>query len=89
MQDLVFVDGRFRVACCLSVILLAASDPGLTRSLQVLLHDVGPDRPYYEEVFRFFDVVESVNTLRAMRIKPDVACSQVMSVLLRRQFDQR
>ena len=89
MPDLVFVDGRFRVACCLSVILLAASDPGLTRSLQVLLHDVGPDRPYYEEVFRFFDVVESVNTLRAMRIKPDVACSQVMSVLLRRQFDQR
>jgi hypothetical protein len=89
MPDLVFVDGRFRVACCLSVILLAAADPELTRNLRLVLHDVGPDRPYYDEVFRFFDVDESVNTLRVMRIKPDVPCSQVMSVLLRRQFDQR
>ncbi len=89
MPDLVFVDGRFRVACCLSVILLAAADPELTRNLRLVLHDVGPDRSYYDEVFRFFDIVESVNTLRVMRIKPDVPCSQVMSVLLRRQFDQR
>jgi hypothetical protein len=89
MPDLIFVDGRFRVACCLSVVLLAAADPSLTRELRVLLHDVGPGRPYYDEVLQFFDVVESVNTLRVMKIKPGISGSRVMSVLLRRQFDQR
>ncbi len=89
MPDLIFVDGRFRVACCLSVALLAAADPGLTGVIRVLLHDVGPERPYYDEVLQFFDVVESVNTLRVMKIKPGTSRSRVMSVLLRRQFDQR
>jgi hypothetical protein len=89
MPDLIFVDGRFRVACCLSVVLLAAADPSLTRELRVLLHDVGPGRPCYDEVLQFFDVVESVNTLRVMKIKPGISGSRVMSVLLRRQFDQR
>ena len=89
MPDLIFVDGRFRVACCLSVVLLAAADPVLTREIRVLLHDVGPGRPYYDEVLQFFDVVESVNTLRVMKIKPGICGSRVMSVLLRRQFDQR
>ena len=51
MPDLIFVDGRFRVACCLSVVLVAASGSHPTDDLRVLLHDVGPDRPYYDEVF--------------------------------------
>jgi hypothetical protein len=89
MPDLIFVDGRFRVACCLSVILVAEANPDLTREIRVLLHDVGPERPYYDEVLEFFDVVESVNTLRVMRIKPDISVSRVISVLLHRQFDQR
>jgi hypothetical protein len=89
MPDLIFVDGRFRVACCLSVVLLAEADPDLTRKIRVLLHDVGPARPHYDEVLQFFDVVESVNTLRVMKIKPGTSRSRVMSALLRRQFDQR
>jgi hypothetical protein len=53
------------------------------------LHDVGPDRPYYDDVFGFFDVVESVNTLRVMKIKPGITGSCAMSMLLRHQFDLR
>lgn len=89
MPDLIFVDGRFRVACCLSVIVAASSDLRLTNELRVILHDVVPERPYYDEVFGFFDVVESMNTLRVMKIKPNLSASRVMSVLLCRQFDQR
>ena len=55
----------------------------------MLLHDVGAGRPCYDEVLEFFDVVEAVNTLRVMKIKPGVPGSRVMSALLRRQFDQR
>jgi hypothetical protein len=89
MPDLIFVDGRFRVACCLSVVLVAASGSYPTDDLRVLLHDVGPDRPYYDDVFGFFDVVESVNTLRVMEIKPGITGSCAMSMLLRHQFDLR
>jgi hypothetical protein len=89
MPDLIFVDGRFRVACCLSVALVAAAYPGLTREIGVLLHDVGPGRPCYDEVLEFFNIVEAVNTLRVLKIKPGIPGSRVMSALLRRQFDQR
>jgi Methyltransferase domain len=89
MPDLIFVDGRFRVACCLSAVLVAASCSHSTDDLRVLLHDVGPDRPYYDGVLGFFDVVESVNTLRVMKIKPGISGSRVMSMLLRHQFDLR
>ena len=89
LPDLIFVDGRFRVACCLSVILAVGATSGLTKDLRVLFHDVGTDRPYYDEVFTFFDVAESVNTLRVMKIKSDVSAARVMSVMLRYQLDQR
>ena len=79
------MDGRFRVACCLSVILTV----GVNAELRLLLHDVGPERPYYKEVLEFFDVVEQVNTIMVLKTKRDVATSKVMSVFLRRQFDQR
>jgi predicted O-methyltransferase YrrM len=89
IPDLIFIDGRFRVACCLSAILL--SDPGSRCSQEplVMLHDVCPDRPYYNAVFEFFDIVESVNTLRVLRIKPGVSRGRVMSQLLRHQLDPR
>ena len=83
--DLVYVDGRFRVACCLSVILAC----GANANVRVLLHDVSPERPHYDEVFEFFDVIERVNTLLVLKIKPGISISRVMSVFLRRQFDQR
>jgi hypothetical protein len=89
VPDLIFVDGRFRVACCLSAILLYDSVPGQIQEPCVMLHDVGPERPYYNAVFEFFDVIESVNTLRILRIKPDICHGRVMSALLRLQFDQR
>jgi hypothetical protein len=81
--DLVFVDGRFRVACCLSVILAVGAD----RSPRVLLHDA--ERPCYDEVRQFFDVVEQVNTLAVLRIKPLIDNCRVLATFTERQFDQR
>ena len=79
MPDLIFVDGRFRVACCLSVILLAAwarTDPKIYGCYCMMSVRIVR---YYDEVFEFFDVVESVNTLRVMKIKPDISGSRAMS----------
>ena len=80
--DLVFVDGRFRVACCLSAALAA-------EKADVLIHDIGPERPHYDRVFDYFDTVESEQSLYLLRQKPDVDRLELLAQLLRHQFDFR
>ena len=59
--DLVLVDGRFRVACALQIVL--SNYTGV-----VLLHDA--QRPEYQPLFKFFTVLERVENLVALRISP-------------------
>ena len=80
--DLVFVDGRFRVACCLSAALAA-------EKADVLIHDIGPERPHYNRIFEFFDTVESEQSLYLLRQKPGSDRLQLLAQLLRHQFDFR
>ena len=89
VPDLVYVDGRFRVGCCLSVVLACKEYIPVGQAPQVLVHDIAGDRPHYEPLFRFFDVVEAVNTLRLLRIKADASISDAVALLLNYQFDPR
>ena len=59
--DLVLIDGRFRVACGLQIVLSEYS--GI-----VLLHDA--DRTEYKPLFNFFTVLERVDNLVALRLLP-------------------
>jgi hypothetical protein len=63
---LVFVDGRFRVACALRAAerAAAAADPVPI----VAIHDFN-DRPQYHGILPFFDVLQSVETLVVLRQK--------------------
>jgi protein O-GlcNAc transferase len=58
--DLVLVDGRFRVACALQIVV--SDYTGI-----VLLHDA--ERPEYQPLFKFFTVVERVENLVALRVR--------------------
>lgn len=89
VPDLVYVDGRFRVGCCLSVVLACKEYVPVGQAPQVLVHDIADDRRHYEPIFRFFDVVEAVNTLRLLRIKADASMSDALALLLNYQFDPR
>jgi hypothetical protein len=89
LPDLVYVDGRFRVACCLSVIVAFGARMPADGGPRVLLHDVTTDRPHYGEVFRFFDTVESVNTLHLLRTRPDACRVEALARLLEYQLDPR
>jgi hypothetical protein len=84
VPDLVLVDGRFRIACCLSCALVAGQR---TDPITVLMHDVDDARPHYREVLGFFDEIESVETLLVMRPKRDVPVARVLAALMERQFD--
>jgi len=59
--DLVLLDGRFRVACALQIVL--SDYTGV-----VLLHDAG--RPEYQPLFKFFSVGERVENLVSLRVSP-------------------
>lgn len=80
--DLVLVDGRFRVACCLSVALLAAA--GRHPAPLVLLHDVMDSRPNYRRVFDAFHLEEQAGTLCVMTPRQRVAPEALLAALLGR-----
>jgi hypothetical protein len=84
MPDVVLVDGRFRIACCLSCVLVAA---GRDAPMTVMMHDVDDARPHYGEVLAFFDEVETVETLLVMRPKAGASLPRALAALLERQFD--
>jgi hypothetical protein len=62
-QDLVLIDGRFRMLCALST--YAHVDEDCT----ILVHDYR-DREYYHDMEKIFDIVDSADTLYAFKKKP-------------------
>ncbi len=89
VPDLVYVDGRFRVGCCLSVVLACKEHAAAGQAPQVLVHDIADDRPHYGPIFKFFDVVEAANTLCLLRIKADASTLDAFALLMEYQFDPR
>lgn len=84
--DLVLVDGRFRVACALSVALLAAAQRGREPPL-VLLHDVSDRRPNYNRVFDAFHLEEQAETLCVLSPRQRVAPEAILAGMLGRIFE--
>jgi hypothetical protein len=82
--DLVFVDGRFRVACCLSVLLACSDSP-----VRVLVHDICPERPGYAAILSCYDVIMQSGTLYQLAPRPHLSAAGVLSALLEAQFDPR
>jgi hypothetical protein len=86
LPDLVYVDGRFRVACCLSVLLVFADR---AEAPPVMIHDIGPERPYYDTIFEFFETVEAVGSLHLLRRRPGASTFHAFTRLMKAQFDER
>lgn len=64
--DLVFVDGRFRVACALSALLACPDNPPL-----LMVHDMTEKRLRgYAAILRFWETVEQAESLRVLRAMP-------------------
>lgn len=63
--DVVFVDGRFRVACVFAALLYGDC------KASIMIHDF-QNRPQYHPVLEFFDVVGSADTLAVLQRKDSV-----------------
>lgn len=78
--DLVFIDGRFRLACACQAILRCAQRPPL------LIHDFSC-RPQYHPILEFADVLDQAGTTVVIQQKPDSDARKVALLLQRTQFD--
>lgn len=67
MIDLALIDGRFRVACALKVVL----ECHLNNHIEILIHDFW-NREHYHVLLEYLDVVARVDTLGVFSIKRDV-----------------
>jgi hypothetical protein len=87
LPDLVLVDGRFRVAVCLSIVLACSLTGDGSADPTVVIHDVVPSRNSYRKIFEFFDSVEAVESLRVLRMKKFESRLAALTALLDSQFD--
>ncbi len=82
-SDVVLVDGRFRVACALSWLL-----HGGNKDAVVIVHDF-LNRPWYNKILEYFDIVESADTLVVLRRKNSVDIDALRCDLDAHKFDFR
>ncbi len=60
--DVIFIDGRFRVACALKAVLHAGPN------LRILMHDFN-DRPQYHCILEFLDIIDTADTMALFKVK--------------------
>jgi hypothetical protein len=87
--NLVFVDGRFRLACCLSVVVAVGATRALGTSPRVLLHDFDAARSYYRPVLDYFEVESARRSLHLLRMQVDASPVAAMATMLRAMSDPR
>lgn len=70
--DLALIDGRFRVACTLKVILACYEN----KNIKIIIHDFW-NREQYHIVLKYLNVVEKADTLGVFEIKNDIDVDSV------------
>jgi len=80
--DLVFVDGRFRVACVLQTILNCKPD------VKILIHDYN-DRPQYHSILQFVNIIYTIDTMALFSIKENIDRKKVEEVYEFFKYDYR
>ncbi len=78
-NDLIFIDGRFRVACAIQAVLNSSINT------KILMHDY-TDREYYHVIEQFLDIVEVVDTMVLFKIKSDIDREQLLKLYEKYQY---
>ncbi|MBR7800123.1 DUF2750 domain-containing protein [Undibacterium fentianense] len=65
--DLALIDGRFRVACVLKLVMQC----GAGHPVKIVIHDFW-NRPQYHDVLRYLDVIAKADTLGVFSIKKEI-----------------
>ncbi len=84
--DLVFIDGRFRIACAYSIVLACGGGRALPPP-RVMIHDFNDERPQYRQILDFFEIESLVDSLCLMQLRTQISLADALARLLRQQFD--
>lgn len=80
--DLFFIDGRYRVESALSVLVNSKDNS------RFIIHDFS-NREHYHELFNYFDIIESVDTLVVLKKKTEINLINLQEALVKYQQDYR
>ena len=80
--DLVFIDGRFRVACALQTIL------NTDNNVKILIHDFTL-RPYYHAVLDFLTIEKTADTMVLLKKKQNIDKNKVIAMYEKYKDDSR
>jgi hypothetical protein len=72
--DVVLIDGRFRVACCLSVLLENDNNP------IIMFHDFW-NRPQYHVVKKFIDIIDRTDSIMVCKKRVDISKDEIVNVI--------
>lgn len=78
--SMVFVDGRFRVACILASIIYCKANT------RILVHDFN-NRPHYHKVVEFLDFVDTCDTLAEFKIKENIDPQRLLAMYDKSRYD--
>lgn len=78
--DTIFIDGRFRVACVLSVLIHCSE------SITILIHDFF-NRPHYHIILEFLTCTEKIDSLGVFKPKANNDKSRLLALLKEYQYN--
>jgi len=85
--DLIFIDGRFRVACAISAAIMGLGDPTWREKTRLVLHDYIGRQNKYRAILDFCAIDQAVDSMITLTIRPDVDANRAMTELLRYVFN--
>jgi hypothetical protein len=88
IPDLIYVDGRFRVACVLYSLLNLPRRRLFRKATRIMIHDFS-ERPHYSKILDYTSVVAHANTLAVLEPKASISRPEVLHDLISFQFDYR
>lgn len=71
--DVIFIDGRFRVACAIQAILNSSKDT------KIIIHDF-INRPQYHVILDYTDIVDTVDSMVLLKIKENYNINQLIQL---------
>lgn len=71
--DIVFIDGRFRVACLLQTLLHCP------KHTKILIHDFN-NRAFYHQILEFVDFVDTCDTLAEFKVKQNIDKQRLLAL---------
>lgn len=78
--DVILIDGRFRVACCLSTLLETNEDA------VIILHDYW-NRPGYHVIKNYVDIIDGVDTIMVCKKKQNISNDEIVREYEKYKYD--